>query len=153
MTEDYTPPEIPSFPSDVATVHDALAPYYHDEQPGTFFFEMYVCDVIEELPQTTKTSLDDFSEQYPSFFEEYGGRWRDFVKEAFNLSETIEIAIWDLWIRNVQNAMRDGWEYKPWHYAMDFVENYFIDDSQIDIWEGGEFELAKKRVKEFRNAP
>ena len=152
MTEDYTPPEIPSFPTDVDTVLKSLAPYLHDGEPAIFFFEMYVCDVIQELPKDTESALEEFSNQHPSFFEKHKGQWRQFVKEAFNLSENIETAIWDLWIRNSQVAKRDGWVFEPWHYAMNFVENYFADGSQIDVWEDDALELAKKRVEEYRNA-
>lgn len=152
MTENYTPPKIPNLPADVDSILRTLAPYYRDDEPGIFFFEMFVCNVIEELPENTKSAMDEFSKKHPSFFEDHGGQWLRFVKEAFDLSETIETAIWDLWIRNSQNARRAGWEYKPWHFAMNFVENYFVDGSQVDVWEGNALELAKKRVEEHRNA-
>ena len=69
-----------------------------------------------------------------------------------HLSETIEIAIWDLWIRNSANAELHGWDYHPWHFAQDFARNYVADDSRVDIWEGDALEQAKARIARFHRS-
>ena len=150
MNEPYTPPTMPPFPSDYDGVIAALAPYYQDHRPLDYFFEMYVVDVIDELPEGTSHALAEFSAKHPTFFEKHGGDWRKYVVAESHLSNTIEIAIWDLWIRNSANAERDGWKYHPWHYAQNFTDNYLADDSRVDVWEGNSLEEAKKRIDAYR---
>lgn len=150
MSEQYIPPEMPPFPTDYDGVLDTLAPYYQDQRPLDYFFEMYIMDVLDELPGATSRALDDFSARHPAFFEKHQGDWRKYVVVESHLSDTLEIAIWDLWIRNSANARRDGWEYHPWHYAQNFSDNYFADGSKVDVWEGDALEKAKLRIQSYR---
>ncbi len=108
MTEPYAPPEMPPFPSDYDGVMRELVPYYQEQRPLEFFFEMYIIDVIDELPDDTIKALADFSIKHPSFFEAHCGDWRQIVVKESHLSDTIDVAIWDLWIRNSANAQDDG---------------------------------------------
>ena len=144
------PPEMPPFPVGYDGLMQALAPYYQQARPLDFFFEMYVVDVLGKLPQRTHSALAVFSSKHPSFFAAHNGDWRQFVIKETQLSETIEVAIWDLWIRNSANAKRDGWEYHPWHYAQDFADNYFADGSRVDVWEGNALQEAKQRIEDYR---
>ena len=153
MQESYTPPEMPPFPRDYEGVLTVIAPYYHDERPFDFFFEMYVVDVLELPPAETKSALAAFSARFPNLFREYDGDWRAFVVGTAQLSDTIEIAIWDLWIRNSENARRAGWIYHPWHFAQNFIDNYTAEDSRVDVWPEGALEAAKKRIEDYRNRP
>jgi hypothetical protein len=41
-------------------------------------------------------ALDEFSAKHPTFFEKHNGDWRRHVVEEFHLSDTIDIAIWEL---------------------------------------------------------
>lgn len=150
MNKPYTPPEMPPFPADYQQVIKSLAPYYQDQRPLDFFFEMFVCDVIEELPQATKDALAEFSKRHPTFFSNHAGDWRAYVVSECKLSPTIETAIWDLWIRNSAKATSDGWTYHPWHYAQNFGDNYFADNSKVDVWEPGALEAARVRVAQHR---
>jgi hypothetical protein len=149
--EQYQPPEMPPFPVDYEGVMRMIAPYHQQERPLDFFFEMYVVDVLKELPQETQSALAEFSAKHPSFFEMYNGDWRKYVVKESHLSDTIEIAIWDLWIRNSSAAKRDGWEAHPWHYAQLFMDNYFADDSRVDVWEGNSLAVAQQRIDEYKN--
>lgn len=150
---EFIPPEMPPYPVDYDSVLQTLAPYYRQERPLDFFFEMYVVYVLGELPPETVIALKDFSEKHPTFFADCGGDWLAYVVKHCKLSDTIEIAIWDLWIRNAATAKRVGWDFHPWHYAQDFAENYFIDDSRIDVWPGNALEGARKRIEEYKNRP
>jgi hypothetical protein len=150
MNEQYTPPEMPPFPTDYDGVMTALAPYYKEQRPLDFFFEMYIVDVIDQLPEDTLSALSDFSNKHPTFFETHNGDWRQYVIEESHLSDTIEVAIWDLWIRNSKNATDNGWEYHPWHYAENFSTNFFAEGSRVDVWEGDSLEQARKRVESHR---
>ncbi|MDP6636681.1 MAG: hypothetical protein QGG42_17415 [Phycisphaerae bacterium] len=148
----YQPPQMPPFPIDYDGVIEALAPYYQEKRPLDFFFEMYVVDVIEKLPQETIAAIDDFSAKHPDLFAGHGGDWRQYVVKGCQLSDTIEVAIWDLWIQNSANAKRDGWEYHPWHYAQNFADNYFVDGSRVDVWETNALEEAQRRIEAYRNS-
>jgi hypothetical protein len=150
MSEPYLPPEMPPFPSDYEQVVRTLAPYYHQHRPLDFFFEMFVCDVIEELPRATKDALADFSKRHPTFFSNHAGDWRNYVVAECHLSQTIETAIWDLWIRNLVRAKSEGWNYHPWHYAQNFADNYFVDNSKVDVWEPGALDAARGRIAQYR---
>lgn len=141
---------MPPCPTDYEGVMTTLAPYYHQQRPLDYFFELYVVDVIDELPEVTSIALDEFSAKHPTFFESHSGAWRKYVVAESHLSDTIEIAIWDLWIRNSANAERDGWKYHPWHYAQNFVDNYLAENSQVDVWEGDSREQAKHRIQAHR---
>lgn len=142
---------MPPFPTSYDGVIQTLAPYYHAQRPLDYFFEMYVIDVLGELPEATSQALDEFSTKYPTFFAKHGGDWRSYVVKESHLSSTIEVAIWDLWIRNSAKAKRDGWQYHPWHYAQNFADNFFADGSKVDVWEGDALEQAKRRIEAHRN--
>lgn len=146
----YTPPEMPAYPESYEDVMQTLAPYYRAQRPLDYFFELYVIDTLKKLPTKSLSALTEFSEKHPSFFESTQGDWRAFVVSAMDLSETIDIAIWDLWIRNSSGAINDGWDYHPWHFAQNFVDNYSHDNSQVDIWTEDSLREAKKRIRMFR---
>ena len=148
----YSPPEMPPFPTDHEGVMKAMAPYYMQERPLDFFFEMYIVDILELLPDESLSALDEFSKQFPDFFKDYDGDWRRYVKGQLKLSNTIDIAIWDLWIQNSNKALEQGWDYHPWHYAMNFSQEYYADGSKVDVWQGNALELAKKRIKEYKSS-
>ena len=144
---------MPPFPSDYEGVLTALAPYHHDERSFDFFFEMYVVDVLELLPEATSDALVAFAARFPALFGEYDGDWRASVVATGQLSDTIEIAIWDLWIRNSENARKSGWVYHPWHFAQNFIDNYTAEDSQVDVWPDGALDVARKRIEDYRRTP
>ncbi|OYP34322.1 hypothetical protein [Rhodopirellula sp. MGV] len=150
MNDQYTASEMPPFPTDYDGVMKVLAPYYHEQRPLDFFFEMYIANVIEQLPNETLTALDDFSAKHPTYFENHDGDWRQFVRKELHLSETIEVAIWDLWIRNSAKAKDDGRQYHPWYYAQNFADNFFAEGSRVDAWDGKALEEARERVRLYR---
>ena len=90
------------------------------------------------------------SNKHTTFFEAHGGDWQQYVVKTSHLSDTIEVAIWDLWIRNSANARAKGWEYHPWHYAQNFADNFFAEGSRVDVWEGNALKEARKRIEAHR---
>jgi hypothetical protein len=150
MKEPYVPPEMPPFLTDEDRLLAVLAPYYYRERPFDFLFEMFVVDVIDVLPERTRNVLNEFSREYPTFFEGYGSDWRKCVVDKLQLSDTIEIAIWDLWICNSDIAESNGWKYHPWNFAQNFVEIYLADGSRVDVWEGNSLAQAKTRIRKYR---
>jgi len=151
MTEEkYNPPVMPDYPKSYEEVMKTLAPYYQEQRPLDYFFELFVIDTLEKLPSGTIEVLGEFSVKHPKFFESSNGDWKHYVKAQLHLPETIEFAIWDLWITNSKKAIEQGWEYHPWHYAQNFLDNYSVDDSKVDVWEGNALKLAKDRINCYR---
>lgn len=85
--------------------------------------EFLVIDVIGQLPQATISAIEAFAKKTSAFGP--SDDWRAHVRNTFNLSNTIDIAILDLWYRNCDKAATEGWTHHPWHFAMNFIEQYF----------------------------
>jgi len=150
MAGAYEPPQMPPFPTSLDALYATIAPYYQARRPLDLFFEFFIVDVLGLLPEPTQKAIDELTAKHPSFFQGTNGDWRSGVRRALNLSETIDIAIQDLWYRNSQKAMEDGWVYHPWHYAQNFAENYVAEGSRVDVWEGDTLEQAKARIRAAR---
>ena len=148
--EQYTPPTMPEYPKSYDDIMATLAPYYQADRPLDYFFELYIISVLEKLPNESQVALQKFNKKHPSFFESTNGNWIAYVREQLHLSNTIDVAIWDLWVRNSVNVKNNGWAYHPWHFAQNFLDNYFAEDSKVDVWEGNSLELAKQRITKFR---
>jgi hypothetical protein len=148
--DSYNAPEMPPFPEDYASIMRTLAPYHHAGRPLDYFFELFIVSIIDELPQVTFVALEEFSAKHPTFFAATQGNWREFVSQQLKLSDTIEVAIWDLWIRNKQVLSSKGFQYHPWHFAIDFAQNYVAEDSKVDVWEGDSLAQARMRVAEYK---
>ena len=147
--EAYVPPTMPAFPADLPEITAVFAPYMREARPLDFFFEMFVLDVLGELPQTTQRALAELVFSHGAFGA-IDGDWRRGVREGFHLSPTIEVAILDLWYRNRSGAAAAGWVLHPWHFAALFLDNYFADGSQVDVWQGNALELARERIARAR---
>jgi hypothetical protein len=112
----------------------------YQSNPSDLFFDHFVLDVIGALPAGTSERLD-------AALETSSGGWRQKTKEIVNLSDTIEIAILDLWYRNSEVLRDRGEIYEPYHFAVNFVDNYFADESQVDQWHGNALAAARERVR------
>ena len=113
-------------------------PRYRDN-PVYYFVERLVIDTIEGLPAELQ---DEIAQTIRA--DRVG--WREKVKELATLSETFEVAVLDLWYRNSQIAADQGEALSAHDFALLFVDNYFLDDSQIDVWGPGALEAAKARI-------
>ena len=144
-------PVFPPFPTTSDEVWDVLGPYYDAGIPLDFFFEFFVMDVIGALPPVTVEAMDAFSAENP---EAFGPGWRENVRTMLALSESIDVAILDMWYRELQSRSLEDGEYHPWQFALDFSAAYLADDSAVDTWSHAEYQEAKARVAEIerRNA-
>jgi hypothetical protein len=115
-----------------------------------FFFEMFVVQTIGALPEQTRSALGEFGTKHASFFEAFGGSWVETVVGAMSLSDTIEVAIQDMWLRNAENARQQGWDYHPWHYAANFIDEYLKEDSKVDVWTEGSLAQARQRIAAWK---
>jgi hypothetical protein len=150
MSAAYEPPVMPPFPSSLEELYRTIAPYHQDQRPIDLFFEFLIIDVLGLLPEATQKALDDFATKHRSFFAATKGDWRAGVRQLLHLSETIDIAILDLWFQNSRKALEQGWTYHPWHYAQNFIEHFLAEGSRVDVWEGNALELAKARINAAR---
>lgn len=146
----YNAPDMPLFPEDYSSLFRALAPYQQQGRPIDFFFELFIVTSLGELPQATLAALEDFSNKHPTFFAATKGNWQEFVSQQLKLSDTIDVAIWDLWIRNKEIASSKGLQYHPWHFAINFAQNYFAEGSKVDVWEGDSLPQARMRIAAYK---
>ena len=116
----------------------------YKDNPIYLFFEDYILDVIGKLPTDMSASTQSMNLQQT--FSTQTSEWRDVVRDVLQLSQTIDIAILDLWVRN-----RTGYDDTNQGYlafAQDFTDKYMEDDSVIDVWADGALEAAKERIKQ-----
>ncbi len=143
---------MPDFPTNMESFGRVFAPYYHEHRPIDLIFEFLIVEIIDELPSETAEAISQFVIQFPELLGSSGTDWRLYVRQQLHLSGTFDIAVIDLWHRNLEQAKKDGWEYHPWHYAMNFADEYFKDGSMIDVWPGNALEEAKARIEQWQNS-
>ena len=122
-------------------------PRYKDS-PINLFFEDLILDVLGQLPPGDAEKLQAMDLQ--RVFNTKASDWREVVREVLHLSDTIEVAIWDLWLRNRENLRREGLNLHPLAFSQDFVDHYFADDSKVDVWTPATLEAARKRIAGHR---
>lgn len=111
------------------------------------FFKAFILDTLKE-PPTEKSELIRNMNLDNVFSTDFND-WKKTIKKVLNLSDTIEIAIKDLWLRNSESAKNDGTELNADQFADLFIENYYVENSKVDIWENkSDFNNAKKRIAE-----
>ncbi|WP_116769390.1 hypothetical protein [Maribacter litoralis] len=111
------------------------------------FFKAFILDTLKELP-TEKSDLIGNMNLDNVFSTDFND-WKKTIKKVLNLSDTIEIAIKDLWLRNSEIAKNDGTELNADQFADLFIENYYLENSKVDIWESeSNLNNAKKRIAE-----
>ena|SRR5690606_2788086 len=111
------------------------------------FFKAFILDTLKELP-TEKSDLIRNMNLDNVFSTDFND-WKKTIKKVLNLSDTIEIAIKDLWLRNSEIAKKDRTELNADQFADLFIENYYVENSKVDIWESeSDLNNAKKRIAE-----
>jgi hypothetical protein len=112
------------------------------------FFEAYILDVIGELSDTRRNAVQAIDLQRA--LTTTATEWRAVVRESLHLSDTIDIAILDLWYVNKRRLAQQGSACDPAEYAQRFADQYLAENSQIDVWPEGALEAAKKRIAQHR---
>ena len=111
------------------------------------FFKAFILDTLKELPEEKNTMIEEMN--LDKVFSTDFGNWKKTIKKVLNLSDTIEIAIKDLWLRNSEIAKNDGTELNADQFADLFIENYYAENSKVDIWENeSDLNNAKNRIAE-----
>ena len=120
------------------------------KQPINLLFEALVLEIIGHLPDAKRQTLQAMNLQ--KVFNTQATEWRAVLRETLHLSDTIEVAVLDLWYRNRDALRNQGQEYDPVAFSQDFADNYFADDSKVDVWPEGALDEAKKRIADCRAA-
>ncbi len=139
------------YPMSLEDVYSAMEPYMADDKAMDFFFEFYIMEAVGALPSETVEALDEFTRENAEAFET--GDWRSEVHDGFGLSDTIDIAILDVWLQNSGPARQQVDASYPWDFAKDFSVEYFSNDGEIDEWADGELEAAKARIEAGFDTP
>ena len=116
-------------------------------QPIDTFFHLFILDTIHKLSTEKEEILKkiDLDKVFSTDFND----WKKTIKKVLNLSDTIEIAIKDLWLRNSEIAKKENIELSPEEFAMTFTKEFLVENSKIDIWENeSDLTTAKKRIRE-----
>jgi len=121
----------------------------YSDSPMDLFFESLILDTIGVLPSEKNTEFNALN--LHETFKVDPMDWKLITKKVLDLSDTIEIAILDLWIRNRDIATGQNIKYEPSQFAIGFVENYYKEDSKVDVWEGDNLEQAKRRIEEYQS--
>lgn len=122
----------------------------YGENPIYLFFEAYIQDVIGFLPKEKSDSIQGMNIQ--NVFNTQASEWHEVIKETLHLSNSIDIAILDLWYRNREHFKAESGEYDSVWFSQIFTDEYMKDDSQVDVWPEGALEAAKERIRRAQSA-
>lgn len=125
---------------------DLLQDTRYQKTPVYLFFEKYVLDVIGELPQEKKDILQDVNLQ--ATFGTQSSDWKDVIREVLHLSPTIDIAILLQWYQVLENTQIDSIDIDTQAFSKDFVDAYFEENSNIDVWTEESLNKAKVKITE-----
>ena len=120
----------------------------YKEKPINLLFEDFIMQVIGHMPPGREEVVQGMNLQ--KVFSTKASEWREVIRETLGLSETIEIAIMDLWIRNQSCYFDTAEGYRA--FAQDFADKYLADDSKVDVWPDGALAAAKERISQFKKA-
>lgn len=111
------------------------------------FFKAFILDTLRELP-TEKNELIENMNLDKVFSTDFND-WKKTIKKVLNLSDTMEIAIKDSWLRNSEISKNNGNKLTADQFADLFIENYYMENSKVDVWESeSDLNNAKKRITE-----
>jgi hypothetical protein len=116
----------------------------YSKNPMAFFLESYVLDVIGHLPPDRSEAIQSMNLQ--KVFKTEAREWRAVIRETLQLSNTVNVAILDLWYTNQDIAAQRKVEYTPLAFAQDFTDEYQKDGSKVDVWPAGALAAAQARI-------
>ena len=69
------------------------------------------------------------------------------IRETLHLSDTIDIAIQDLWYQNRGAFMDNKGQFDTYLFSQVFTNEFMEDGSMLDVWPPGELDAAKERIR------
>jgi hypothetical protein len=119
----------------------------YKENPMGAFFEIFILDVINQASQEQLDLIEKINLNEKLNIK--ADNWQDTIKIVLNLSDTIDIAIKDLWYQNSTIAKNKKTKYEPAQFAIDFVHNFYSENSKIDTWTDESLHAAKRRIMDY----
>ena len=120
-------------------------PRYKND-PSFFFFECYIRATLGYMTPEETPSLEELL--LKSDGHTVRSTWQEKVRAILNLSDTIDVAIWDFWCRfKDEYYLNDDNTYDVIRFSQCFVDQYFAEDSRVDVWEGDALESAMERIR------
>lgn len=120
----------------------------YKQSPINIFFEDLILDVLGQLSAERSSAAQEMNLQ--KVFSTRASEWKAVIRETLHLSETFDIAVLDLWIRNREHYNESSEGYRA--FAQDFADKYMADGSKVDVWPDGALAAAKARIHQFKNA-
>jgi len=116
------------------------------ENPIYLYFESYIVHSLGKMSQERYVEIQSIDLQ--RVFESSHSDWKKVVAEVLDLSDTIEIAIKHLWVKN-RECYEDN-EAGYIAYAQDFTDQFMKENSKVDIWTKDSFLAAIDEVNSSR---
>ncbi len=116
------------------------------ENPIYLFLELYIVSVLGRLPKEESDWVKNLN--LSEIFDTEATEWREVVEEVLDLSDTIDVAIWHLWVRTREDYYDTHEGYAA--FAQDFTDQYMDDDSEIDVWTKASYAKALREIEAFR---
>jgi len=127
---------------------DLLQDARYKDTPVYIFFENYILDCIGKLPEEKNQLLHELDLQ--GVFATQSTNWKDVVRDVLKLSSTIDLAILNAWYLSVENSAKNQSALDPAQFSKDFVDEYFSENSIIDIWDEKSLLEAKSLVQKHQ---
>lgn len=82
----------------------------NEQEPDymTFFFKKYIQYTLDQLSEEENTNFNSL--KLYNVYKRKPEDWTETISAVLNLSSTINIAIWDLWIKNSKIAEQENLE-------------------------------------------
>lgn len=128
---------------------DLLQHSRYKDTPVYIFFENYILDVIGQLTDDRRSILQDIDLQ--KVFSTQATAWRDVVRETLQLSSTIDLSIIYEWYKFKDSREAHNIDIDPSQFSKEFVDNYFAENSTLDIWDEKSLMEAKEFVHQHQN--
>jgi hypothetical protein len=109
-------------------------------------FASYVLSVIGKLPPERDAVAAELAPRLQAALKTKASEWKAIVSESLHLSDTIDLAILDLWYVNADRATAAGTTLDPESFAGAFVEKYAEEGSKVDVWPGDSLARARERI-------
>ncbi len=122
-------------------------PRYKDK-PVLLLFEIFILDAIGRLPAEKRKGIQELN--IKKIFNTMAEHWKPALREVLQLSNTIEVAIQNSWISRLSENGDSDENVDADLFAREFADQYFAQDSQVDVWAEGALEQAKERIADYK---
>lgn len=117
----------------------------YKENPIYLIFECYIEDTIGHLPEEKSQTLKEMNLQ--KVFKTNATDWKAVIRETLHLSDTIDIAIQDLWYQYREYFRDDNGQLNSYWFSQAFTDEYMENGSNVDVWSPGALAAAKERIR------